>query len=448
MRIKRIAVKKFKNLIDFECNFSESNISAFIGNNGAGKSNILEVITEVFSVAKNVANDKPYGIIVYPDILGCEIEYEYDGIEYKLNYDKSDIGIYLHTKKLTKKEMLQALPETIMLYYAGETDRQSKTAEMTFDEKYNNMLKKTSNEDFPGFKFLDYYSTDDLSLLLITAAIYKGEYYEKLLKYLGCIDVSTKVSLFLSDSKGTGKGADTYWGARGFVKSFLDELRKYVVSTKDLGSIYEMDFDDAGTWKKTSENEATLFAKLKALKNAGYFYKLSITLIRNDGNEFMHDNLSEGEKQLVLIYLLTSFTKKNKCLYLFDEFDAYLHLNWQRSISKLLNEIDVAGHIIFTTHSPASISKMQRKNVYILKNGKVFPALSDTFNRSLDEIMEEQMEVSLRHQEYSELVQEFRNAIIHNRKDIALAKLDQIKEVVGENDPFFITANIALERME
>ena len=52
MRIKKIAVKKFKNLVDFECEFSESNISAFIGINGAGKSNILELITEVFSEAK------------------------------------------------------------------------------------------------------------------------------------------------------------------------------------------------------------------------------------------------------------------------------------------------------------------------------------------------------------------------------------------------------------
>lgn len=295
---------------------------------------------------------------------------------------------------------------------------------------------------------MDYYSTDDLSLLLLTVAIYKGEYYKKLLKYLGCVEISTKISLFLNDPKEKGKDADTYWNARGFVKSFLDELRKYVVNTQDLGFIYVMNFDDAGAWKKTSENEANLFAKLKALKNAGYFHMLNITLIRNDGNEFTHDNLSEGEKQLALIYLLTSFTEKNKCLYLFDEFDAYLHLNWQRSISKILNDINVDGHIIFTTHSPASISKMQRKNVYILKNGKVFQALSDTFNRSLDEIMEEQMEVSLRPPEYYELVQEFRNAIIQNRKDIALAKLDQIKEVVGENDPFFITANIALERME
>lgn len=153
MRIKRIKVKKYKNLIDFDCEFSDSNISAFIGNNGAGKSNILEVITEVFSVAKNVANNKPYGIIVFPDISGCEIEYEYNGIEYKLNYDRSDICIYLNTNKLTKKEMLQALPEAIMLYYAGETDRQSKAANVTFDERYNNMLKKQVMRISQGLNF-------------------------------------------------------------------------------------------------------------------------------------------------------------------------------------------------------------------------------------------------------------------------------------------------------
>ena len=45
-------------------------------------------------------------------------------------------------------------------------------------------------------------------------------------------------------------------------------------------------------------------------------------------------------------------------------------------------------------------------------------------------------------------IKEFRNAILHNRKDIAYAKLEQIKEVVGEDDPFLITARIALERMK
>ena len=448
MRIKRITVKKFKNLVDFDCEFSDSNISAFIGNNGAGKSNILELITEAFSVAKNVAAEKPYGLIVYPDIFGCNIEYENDGTAYTLFLDKSDVLIYSGEKKLTKKDMLNALPETIMLYYAGETDRQKNAAKITFDNRYDNALKKADNSSFPGFKYLDYYSVDDLNLLLVVAAIYKGAYYNKLLDYLGCKNISTEASLFLMSPNSKKGDGSTYWNARGFVKSFLDELRKYVSRTQDLGLMYIMSFDDFTKWGKSSENEAALFYKLKALKNAGYLHMLNVTLIRNDGDKFTHDNLSEGEKQLALIYLLTSFTAKNDCLYLFDEFDSYLHLNWQRSISKMLNDIDVNGHIIFTTHSPASISKMHREDVYILKDGKIYNASSETFNRSLDEIMEEQMEVSLRPQEYSELVQEYRNAIINNQKSIALAKLDQIKEVIGDDDPFFITARIAMERMK
>ena len=78
MRIKRISIEKYKNLVEFKCDFSDSNISAFIGNNGSGKSNLLEVITEVFSYAKKKCEDKLYSIIVPPEIYGCEIEYEKD----------------------------------------------------------------------------------------------------------------------------------------------------------------------------------------------------------------------------------------------------------------------------------------------------------------------------------------------------------------------------------
>lgn len=58
MRIKKISIGRYKNLHDFECEFSDSNISAFIGNNGSGKSNLLEVITKAFSNAKNFAAGK------------------------------------------------------------------------------------------------------------------------------------------------------------------------------------------------------------------------------------------------------------------------------------------------------------------------------------------------------------------------------------------------------
>ena len=449
MKLKQISIQKYKNLVDFKCEFSDSNISAFIGNNGSGKSNLLEAITEVFSYAKKKCEDKLYSIIVPPEIYGCEIEYEKDGIFYTLKYNHSEVSLYCGDKSLSKREMNDALPDNILIYYAGETVRQARTAAETFDEKYNYRLKNSDNNSFPGYKYIDYYSVDDLGLLLLTAAGYKGDYSEKLLTLLKCNEILPEINIMLQNPKGKNQAdADTYWGAKGFVLSFLDTLRKYVSSTQNLLAYYSMNFKEIESFAKTSKNESEFFAKLKALKNAKYLHWIMLELLREDGEKFTFDMLSEGEKQLALLYLLTTFTAEDNCLYIFDEFDAYLHLDWQRNFASVITNLNINGHIIFTTHSPATISNIKRQNVFIMNNGKVQPARSDTFNRSLDEIMEEQMLVTMRPKIFTDLEIEFRNAIIHNNKDVAWAKLEQIREIVGDDDPFFITASMALRRME
>ena len=450
MKIRHVSIKKYKNLKDFDCTFSDSNISAFIGNNGSGKSNLLEAITTIFSFAKSTIEKNNPKLIVTPDVEDYVIEYENEGSAYTLEGSGSVFSIYqegLLLRSQLAKEV--ALPEAIMLYYAGETTRQYDTAKRTFDDAYESKLKRTDNASFSGFKYLDYYSASDLNLLLLTAAVFQGEYYEKLLSLINCRSISLETVFALKNPAGKriSKSADTYWGARGFVKSFLDETRRFVSKTIDMSDLYFMTFQDISPIRALSANEADMFAKLKALKNAGYLDALPVRLRGIDGEEFSYDELSEGEKQLSLLLLLTTFTAHSNCLYLFDEFDAYLHLNWQRMFAHTLNEIDVAGHIIFTTHSPTTISGMHKKNVYVMEKGKVGPAPSETFNRSIDEIMEEHMLVSMRPREYNELVQEFRNAVIHGRKDLAEDTLVKISELVGERDPFFITARIALNRM-
>ena len=152
-----------------------------------------------------------------------------------------------------------------------------------------------------------------------------------------------------------------------------------------------MHFKEIESFAKTSKNESEFFAKIKALKNANYLHWIMLELRRDDGEKFTFDMLSEGEKQLANLLLLLDLTKEYKALFLLDEFDSYLHPTWQREFVKLINNTDIRGQIIFTTHSPASISKVQRENVFIMKNGEVFQPLSDTFNRSLEEIMEEQI---------------------------------------------------------
>ena len=52
MKLKNIKFDQYRNLNNFECRFGDSNVIAFIGNNGSGKSNVLEAIAQAFVIAK------------------------------------------------------------------------------------------------------------------------------------------------------------------------------------------------------------------------------------------------------------------------------------------------------------------------------------------------------------------------------------------------------------
>lgn len=448
MRLRKIRIGKYKNLKDFECEFGESNISAFIGDNGSGKSNLLEAIVNAFSLTKNRTMLNNSSGTIEAELDDCMIEYELGEETYTLYCDCEKSHIVHGAEKLTKKEIEEALPSNIIVYYAGETQRLEFITEDTLDRKYDSILKGTTDDSFPGFKFMDYFSTKDLDLLFLTATVYRGDYLKVLLDLLGCVGIGQPQMLTFKNPKGKSGRADIYWGARGFVKSFLDEIKKTVIKTKDLGDKYIMVPENVTLMSETSEDEGEFFAKLKALRNAGYLSHVHLYFENREGGIFEYTDLSEGEKQLSLVFLLTAFTAQKDCLYIFDEFDAYLHLNWQRRFAKLLNDVNVNGHVLFTTHSPATISKMQKEDVFIFKEGKVYQTLSDTYNRSLDEIMEEQLHVSLRPLEYTELVKVFRNAVMHGDKEKAAGILDEIKMLVGDDDPFLITARIVMRRME
>lgn len=465
MRIKTVSIERYKNLHDFECEFSDSNISAFIGNNGSGKSNLLEVIANAFSNAKNFATGKNLPLSLEP-VLACVIEYELHGTDYVLqyNYDaegilaklakeptipvRDEISIYCGEKMLTKKEIDAALPDSILLYYAGETLRQKGTAESTYDSFYEEKLKRAKSATLPSLCFMDYYSIRDLPLLLLTAAVYKGNYYAKFLSFVNCSGISSKFS-FILKNPGKGRGAaDTYWNATGFVKFFLDGARRFVTGTRDSGgSQYFMFFNTPEDFRAISENEFDLFAKLKALRHYGYLEHIGIELIKNDGTRFSSLRLSEGEKQLGLLMLLSSFTAEHECLYLFDEFDAYLHLNWQRQFASNIANTGVAGHILFTTHSPASISQVTMDSLFIMKNGQAIYPESETYNRALDEIMFEQMDVTMHSPEIEELYGQFKKCIANRDKEAAEKIQQQLVNILNPKDPLLLKLKITLRRL-
>ena len=450
MRIREISVKNYRNLKDINVSFPDSNIIAFIGNNGSGKSNLLELIAQVFAYAKNCLT-KGKNYFLADELEKCEIDYVYKGEQYVLKFDRGNV-LFVHdlAEIVKKSEIENILPKSIFLYYSGETKRLAEIESRTIDEKYGNALK--SNK-FNGYKFIEYFSVKDLDILLLTAAVYQGKLTDIVAKYTNGLRFNQLFSLFITSPKKSSAPGGEYFGAVGFVKAFLDEMRRYVSKTEEKNNslnqkrqLYAMHFDRVNEIKNVASGPSDFFAKMKALKNSGYLDKVFIGFRKEE--QFIPINyLSEGEKQVLLMKLLTEITSMDDCLYLFDEFDSFLHLNWQRSFSSMFAGLETNGQVLFTTHSPATISGMKHINVFIMDSGQVFPTNSETYNRALNEIMEEQMDVGMRSPNVERLYDEFKQCIADENKERALFIMSELTEILDENDPLFIKMRLVLRRI-
>lgn len=145
MKLKRLWVNGFKNLNSFEINFeSNDGITLLIGNNGSGKSNILEAISSIFvGLFKNSTPQKR------PDF------------EYEIEYMLDDTEIFIENKKVTlqngnqeylykfkinneekqKNQFLQNfdyLPSHIIASYSGE---ESRLWDLYYEKFYKDYIK-------------------------------------------------------------------------------------------------------------------------------------------------------------------------------------------------------------------------------------------------------------------------------------------------------------------
>ena len=160
------------------------------------------------------------------------------------------------------------------------------------------------------------------------------------------------------------------------------------------------------------------------------------------------DMLSEGEKQLAQLLCLLEATKEYRALFLLDEFDSFLHPNWQRRFAEIISEIDITGQVLFTTHSPLTLGKMQKENIRIIKDGEVFAPTADTFNRDITEVLEEIMDVGKRPADVERAMTDFRNAAVHGKKDEAVMYQELLKNLLSDEDPFWITAKHLMARLD
>lgn len=388
MKLKRLEIKKYKNLIDFSADFeSGKGLSILIGNNGSGKSNVLEAISGIFV---NAYSAKAIHKFVY------SLTYEIKGKEVKLEQTIYRCQYYVDGKVIAVKELALRglLPTNVIALYSGEDKRWWHNYYEPFYLKFTRDINAgTSNTLSPKMYYINKYYWDIALLSLVYST---AEDDKQFLKETIGRDTVDHILLFYTQNVERHCKSE-------LLKSFLQSVNLFSEHSKgpDGEPVYlyamtkESIFDTYGV--RVFEDFAAMknfymFADAKFLNNKpeefnyyekqlfDYFVqaympkdKKVIKNIELIYNGFSAKDLSEGEKKLILIRSILSFVADENSLILFDEPDANIHEGRKQQLYNLFSEYcKYDRQMIVATHSPilAQLAKEKELLMLELENGK------------------------------------------------------------------------------
>ena len=74
--------------------------------------------------------------------------------------------------------------------------------------------------------------------------------------------------------------------------------------------------------------------------------------VYKDGKSFPLDQLSSGEKQLIILLTESLLQKNKQTIFIADEPELSLHIEWQRRVIPSIKELNPNAQVIIATHSP------------------------------------------------------------------------------------------------
>jgi len=432
MKIKRLCISSFKNIEDAKLNFTSDLITLLVGQNGLGKSNLLEAISLIFRDLDLLKEEDFESWSSMQDHFQYEIQYECKHLDIKITC--SDLlSIYSRTAK--SKEAYKAIdfptfqrnksdyiPDYILGYYSGENNRIKFFFNNHRNKRLNNLMNRNPRLDEPALGKMFFTEKNYGELLFFTMWVFKdvSPYSTKIKRLLNeylHIDLNSKVLIGFNNpsfarnsperdadhllSNIQAKIERPFWGLAGNIDLLLRILwnNNSAYSTPIAFEDPEFDLDkDKNGFVSFNELDYTSLAKdlqgkiddpihlfdiLQAADELEIIYEIKTEIIK-DGLAVTHDfkELSEGERQLLTVLGLIIVTGRDDCLFLLDEPDTHLNPRWQREFVHLLNEMNLnedQSHIILATHSPLIVQSSDGADILLFSKdqGKIRLELSE-----------------------------------------------------------------------
>jgi predicted ATPase len=400
MHIERLKISSFRNLRDFEIAFTRSindpdgterefKSHAVIGQNGSGKSNLLEAIITIFRDLDLDATST----------LDYEMDYETsdrDGVKHRIEL-KAQEGkrptVTINGRKSSSREIVENpntyLPAHIFAYYSGKNER----VEQLFQQhlhRFNQRMRFDETEQLPSHLIERFTGTEEeaeairrhrtsregrrrrlgedqlrrlfycrgghTQLVLLACFLSGDPVISRILEDLQIVQLESALFVLKQPNylrsdvpeANVRNGDPRFWFAAGTVVSeFLDKLWKVALAPIDDTNSKLIDF------RGRRENQEQLYLFVPdndSLKKLGNLVGPPESFFRYAEGAYIGDlieevrigvkhkdvegnvsyvQLSEGELQLLTVLGLMRITSRDNCLFLLDEPDTHLNPIWK-----------------------------------------------------------------------------------------------------------------------
>tara|TARA_R110002012_G_scaffold162931_1_gene325250 strand:+ start:564 stop:2252 length:1689 start_codon:yes stop_codon:yes gene_type:complete len=398
MRLIQLHIQtRFKNIEDLKIDFrTKEGLTVLIGNNGSGKSNILEALSSIFAGLYDQTFNPSFRYFLI---------YEINGNEIKIVYNNTTQVYELKSNNVVDNIKPEHLPSQVVASYSGEETRLWETYYWPFYQKYIQAIKGATlpNQDLI---FINKYYWN---IALLTFYFYDFEAFTDIKKFcetdLGITQVNNIKFDFDTQKIGTFQ--------LNPVVNFVQQINPNNDATLTLT------LEELKQRLGYISNEIDFFNYLTAA-SMPKDDKLITNIEFNFNNNLNASCFSEGEKKLILVKLILEVIGDENSLILLDEPDSHIHISRKQDLQKLLNNYASRENIL-TTHSPTLTHCFDNKHIIMLNR-----------NANNDAEIEEQ--------EKQEIVNKLTNGIwSYQEQNIFLNTQKDILLVEGPSDETFIT---------
>jgi predicted ATPase len=391
MRLKRLWLADYKNLRDVEIEFCGSETTILLGQNGTGKSNLLEALVEIFAALYRAE---------MPD-FETDLAYTCNGRDVKIRCRPGvPRGSTVHVdgtriaRSQLKKRRDELLPRNVFAYYSGPSNRLLDHFEDSQRRFYDALIKQDRGSTGLPLRPLFYAQpVHSQFVLLANDASVSPKVAEIVNRQLGIKAVESVLFVLRrpewsrSGRAATEAKADRYWGAKGEVRTLLDRIDRIAFAPAGTTESVRLQFnkpsrrqerrllylpDSAQLGRLVGEYESPrdFFKALESLYISDMLEEVRIRVRRTDGEQMTFTELSEGEQQLLTVLGLIAFTGEDESLFLLDEPDTHINPKWAseyvRDTSDILAEAD-GTHVLMATHDPIIVGEVEREDILLFE---------------------------------------------------------------------------------